>query len=127
VGSFGPVLVVAILTSLSMMPVSLITAAFLKSAFDVATVGCFPFFILLFFSGCMFPLPGVRLFSFAGYVFNVFDILPLTHASTAFGKILNSGAGISDVLYELCMILLLTAVYFIIGLFLYRRRKLSRA
>ncbi len=127
VGKFGPVLFVAILTSLSMMPVSLITAAFLKSAFDVATVGCFPFFILLFFSGCMFPLPGVRLFSIAGHIFNVFDILPLTHASTAFGKILNSGAGIADVLYELSMILLLTVIYFMIGLLLYRKRKLSRA
>ncbi|MBU1337879.1 MAG: ABC transporter permease [Acidobacteria bacterium] len=121
-GSLTAILVVTILSCLSVIGISLIVAAFLRTIFDLMTIGCFPFFILLFFSGSMFPLPQLRLFSFAGRSVNVTDILPTTHAINALGKILNYGVGLENVLYELIAMLLLTIITYVIGIRLIRIR-----
>lgn len=126
-GGFGPILVVGIISSFSMVAVSLVLASFLNTVFDVLTVGCFPFFILMFFSGSMFPMPKVNLFMAGGHSFGITDILPLTHTANAFNKILNYGAGINDVLFDIFMIAMLTIIYFVIGLVLYQKRRLSKA
>lgn len=126
-GGFGAVLVVGIISSFSMVAVSLVVASFLNTIFDVLTIGCFPFFVLMFFSGGMFPLPKMNLFAIGAYSFGITDILPLTHTANAFNKILNYGAGINDVLYDIFMIALLSVIYFMIGLILYKNRKLSKA
>ncbi|MHB8061150.1 MAG: ABC transporter permease [Ruminiclostridium sp.] len=126
-GGFGAVLVVGIISSFSMVAISLVVASFLDTMFDVLTIGCFPFFILMFFSGSMFPLPKMNLFTIGGHTFGITDILPLTHTANAFNKILNDGAGINGVSFDIFMIALLTLIYFVIGLLLYQKRKLSKA
>ena len=126
-GTFGPVLLVGILSSFSMVSISLVVASFLNTVFDVLTVGCFPFFILMFFSGGMFPLPEVHLFTLGGFSFGIADLLPLTQTTKAFNQILNYGAGIKEVWVEILMIGLLTVFYFGIGLVLYQKRKFSKA
>lgn len=127
VGNFGPVVVIGILSSFSMVAVSLVVASFLNTIFDVMTVGCFPFFIMMFFSGSMLPLPKVNLFTIGGHSFGFTDILPLTHTASAFNKILNYGAKITGVGFEIAMICLLSVIYFAAGMVLYQRRKLSKA
>lgn len=126
-GNFGSVLAVGIVSSFSMVAVSLVVASFLSTIFDVLTIGCFPFFIMMFFSGSMFPLPKMNMFSIGGHQFGITDILPLTHTANAFNKILNYGSGISEVVFEIFMICLLTMEYFAFGMILYQRRKLSKA
>lgn len=126
-GGFGPVLAIGAVSGFSMVAVSLVVASFLNTVYDVLTVGCFPFFILMFFSGGMFPVPGLTLFSAGGRSFGITDILPLTHTAAAFNKILNYGSDLSGVGFELLMIVVLTIAYFMLGLALYRRRKLSKA
>lgn len=126
-GGFGAVLVVGIISSFSMVAISLVVASFLYMVFDVLTIGCFPFFILMFFSGSMFPLPKMNLLTINGHLFGITDILPLTHTADAFSKILNYGSGINDLLFDFFMIALLTVIYFVIGLMLYQKRKLSKA
>jgi len=123
-GSLLAVTVVGIVASLAIMAISLVVAGFLRTIFDLMTVGCFPFFILMFFSGGMFPLPSVKLFSLGERIVNINDILPTTHSITAFNKILNFGAGLNDVAYEMAAMLILTIIYFFIGLPLFRRRHL---
>ncbi len=127
VGEFGPVLIIGIVSSFSMVAVSLLVSSFLNSVFDVLTIGCFPFFIMMFFSGSMFPLPKINLFTLGGHSFGITDILPLTHTANAFNKILNFGSGITDVGFDMAMIVLLSLIYFAAGVILYNRRKLSRA
>jgi ABC-2 type transport system permease protein len=91
------------------------------------TIGCFPFFILMFFSGGMFPLPPVRVFTIGERVVNINDVLPTTHAITALGKILNQGAELGDVVYELAAIAVLTVVFFMAGTWLFTRRQMGAA
>jgi ABC-2 type transport system permease protein len=121
-GSMFAVMIVGLLSSLSIMAISLLVAAGLRTIFDLLTIGCFPFFILMFFSGGMFPLPPLRLFSVGGHPVSINDILPTTHTITALNEILNFGAGLGDVVFELVAIALLTVAYFAVGAWLFTRR-----
>ncbi len=120
-----PFLVISLLSCLSIIAVSLVVAAFLRTIFDLMTIGCFPFFILMFFSGGMFPLPQIKAFSLGSRIIFVNDILPTTHTIRALNKILNFNAGFADVAFEAALILLLTIVFFGLGLWFFHRRHLQ--
>lgn len=121
-GSLLAVTAVGVLSCLAIIAISVLVAALLRTVFDLMTVGCFPFFVLMFFSGGMFPIPAISIFALAGHSFNVNDILPTTHSITAFGKILNQGAGLGGVLFEMGAIVVLTILYFVCGIWLFTRR-----
>ena len=127
--SRGPILAavaVGILTVGSIIAVGLVTACFCKSATAVLTIGTLPFFLLMWFSGAAMPLPRVTLFAVGVRSFAVNDILPPTHAVTALNKILSLGAGLGGVVYELIMIASLTALYFGLAVWIYRRTQLRK-
>ncbi len=121
-GSLVAVAGVGVVSCLAIIAISVLVAAVLRTVFDLMTVGCFPFFILMFFSGGMFPLPTIPLFTLFGRSFNVNDILPTTHSIQAFAKILNQGAGLGDVVFEIGAVLVLTVVFFAAGVWLFTRR-----
>jgi ABC-2 type transport system permease protein len=121
-GSIMAMTVVGILSCLAIIAISVLVAALLRTIFDLMTIGCFPFFILMFFSGGMFPIPTISLFALGGRSVNVNGILPTTHSITAFGKILNQGMGLGDVVFEMGAIVVLTIFYFAIGIWLFTKR-----
>jgi ABC-2 type transport system permease protein len=121
-GSLAALLVVAVFACLSLVGISVLVAAYLRTIFDLVTIGCFPFFVLMFFSGGMFPLPDVTLLAIGGATVHVNDVLPTTHAIAAFGKVLNLGKGLGGVAFELAAIAVLTAIYFGLGTLLFTRR-----
>jgi len=121
-GSLVAVMVVGILSSLSIIAISLVVAALLRSVFDLMTIGCFPFFILMFFSGGMFPIPPLQLFVVGDRSININDILPTTHSITALGKILNYDSGLGDLVFEIGAIVILSFVYFAAGVWLFTKR-----
>ncbi|HUS85426.1 MAG TPA: ABC transporter permease [Anaerolineales bacterium] len=124
-GSLVAVLIVGLLSSFSIIAISVIVAAYLRTIFDLLTIGCFPFFILMFFSGGMFPLPPLRLFTIGDRAININDVLPTTHAINALSKILNYDAGLSDVVFELGAIAVLTIVLFAFGIWLFTSRQME--
>jgi ABC-2 type transport system permease protein len=121
-GSAPLLLAVGVLTTLSVVAISVLTAAFLASIFELLTVGVFPFFVLMFFSECMFPLPKIRMLEIAGNTLYANDVLPTSLCVRAFNKILNFGAGPAEVSFELGGIVVLTVAYFALGTWLFRRR-----
>ena len=106
------------------MAIGVLVAAWLRTIFDLMTVGCFPFFVQMFFSGGLFPLPEPRLFALAGHTVTINDLLPTTHATAALGKIMNHGAGVGEVTWELGWIAVLTIIFFVLGIRLFVRRHL---
>jgi ABC-2 type transport system permease protein len=118
-GSVAAILTVGALTSMAMVAISIMVAAWLRTVFDLMTIGVFPFFVLMFFSGGMFPIPDVQVFSVAGRAVNVNAILPTTHAVSALDRVLNFGAGIGDVAVELGAIASLTVAFFALGAWLF--------
>jgi len=121
-GSLVAVLAIGAVAALGVVALSVIVAAFLDTIFELLTVGCFPFFILMFFSESMMPLPKIALVQLAGHTLYANDILPTSLAVRAFGKVLNHGAGLDGVVFELGVALVLTALYYALGAWLFARR-----
>jgi ABC-2 type transport system permease protein len=121
-GSIPLLLLVGALTCFSVVSLSIITSCFIKTMFGLLTLGCFPFFVLMFFSDCFMPLPKINIFSLAGHHVYLNDILPTATATRAFNKILNYDSGFSDVSFEILWILTLSLIYFFIGVWLFRKK-----
>ncbi len=121
-GSLPALAVVSALSCVAMIAISVLVASLLRTIFDLMTIGCFPFFVLMFFSGGMFPIPALKLFALGGYTIHVNDLLPTTHTITAYGKILNHGARLDDVIFETGAILILSVFYFASGIWLFTKR-----
>lgn len=121
-GSIPLLILVGTLTCFSVIGISIITACFIDTMFGLLTLGCFPFFILMFFSDCFIPLPKVNLFNIFGNQVFLNDLLPTATATRAFNKIMNYNSGLSDISFEIIWILAISSLYFFIGVWLFKRR-----
>jgi ABC-2 type transport system permease protein len=123
--SQGPIwaaMLIGAVTAVAVVGTGLIVAAFSKSVSQAFIIANFPLIFFMFFSGAIYPLPRVRLFEVAGQVIGLYDVIPPTHAVVALNKILTLGAGLDDVLYEIVSLVVLSALYFAIGIWLFHRR-----
>ena len=125
-GSVAAFILTGAVSILSVVAISLLVAGWMRTIYELLTVGVFPFFVLMFFSESMFPLPRLALFRIAGRYLYVNDILPTALTVKAFNKILNFGAGLGDIAFELAAMSILTAGYFAAGVWLFRKRHLAR-
>ena len=121
-GSIFLLMMIGIITCFSVISFSIITTCFIRSMFGLLTLGCFPFFILMFFSDCFMPLPKINLFSLFGNQIYLNDILPTATATRAINKVLNFNSGFSEILFEFIWIISLSSVYFMIGVMLFKRK-----
>jgi ABC-2 type transport system permease protein len=112
------------LTALSVIGLSLVLAAFARSALEAFIIANIPLAFLMFFSGAMFPLPRLELASFGAVTVGLFDFLPPTHGVNALNKLF-SGAGLGSIAYECISLLVLSAGYFALGVALYRARRMQ--
>lgn len=121
-GTLGFILLISFLTALSMISFSLIMAAMCRSIKDVAIIGTFPLFLLMFFTGAAFPINGGRLFSIGDMDFMLNHILSPTWAIQALNKVLVTGLGVRETIPELLAILVLTIFYGLLGTWAFKRR-----
>jgi len=122
--SLPSLLLAAGLASASVVAFGLITAGLCGSVKDVMIVGNFPYLFMLLFSGVM-PLPSPVFFSLGGRDFGLRDIFPLSHGVKALEGMMNFGLGPGDLGFELGAMALLTALWSLLGLFLFARRHLG--
>jgi ABC-2 type transport system permease protein len=120
-GSVLAVLLTGILSALSVTAFGLLTAVFCRSVRDVMIIGNFPYFLILMFSGVI-PLPAPEIVNIHGVGITANHLLPFSYGVRAMSRILNSGAGIGDVLPELGILALSTAVVFTVAILLFRSR-----
>lgn len=121
-GTLGFILLISLLTALSMISFSLLVAAMCRSVKEVAIIGTFPLFLLMFFTGAAFPVAGGRLFTIGSYEVMLNDILSPKFAVEALNKVLIRGLDVKDAIPEMIALLVLTGLYFITGTWLFRRR-----
>ena len=126
-GSLAIMLLVASLTSFSIISFSLIIAAFTKSSNEVLVVGNFPMFLFMFFTGAAFPMKSEPWFTIAGYPVNLQGLMSPTHAISALNKTLIMDMPVASILPEMTAIVLLTLLYFGIGAYFFQRRHLKLA
>jgi len=126
-GPWWVAILVGAVTSLSIVGVGLMVACFTKTVTQAFLIANFPLALFMFFSGAVYPIPRVSLFEIAGHSIGLYDILPPTHAVVALNKVLTLGEGLGDVAFELGALVLLTVLYFGIGVWLFNRRHLKTA
>ena len=125
--SLGPWWVAVLVSSVTCMSIigsGLVVACFSRTVSQAFIIANFPLALFMFFSSAVFPVPRVPLLSLAGRTIGLYDILPPTHAVVALNKVLTLGAGLGDVLYELVALLVLSALYFAFGVWLFQRTHL---
>ena len=123
-GSIWAALLIGGITAVAVVGIGLIVAAFSKSVSQAFIIANFPLIFFMFFSGAVYPIPRIILFQIAGLNISLYDLLPPTHAVMALNKILTLGAGLADVLYEIISLLVLSLVYYLIGIWIFQRRHL---
>ncbi len=123
-GSILAALLIGGITAIAVVGIGLIVASFSKSVSQAFIIANFPLIFFMFFSGAVYPLPRIILFQVAGINISLYDVLPPTHAVMALNKILTLGSGLSDVLYELFSLLVLSLLYYLLGIWLFQRRHL---
>lgn len=121
-GTLGFIILISFLTTLSMISFSLIVAAMCRSIKEVAIIGTFPLFLLMFFTGAAFPIHGGTLFSIGGTRVMINDLLSPKFAVEALNKVLVRGEEIIETLPEMAGLLILTLIYFAVGTWAFRRR-----
>jgi ABC-2 type transport system permease protein len=123
-GPFWIAILVAVFASLSVVGVGMVVASFANTVSRAFVIANFPLGLFMFFSGAVFPIPRVIIFTIGDRAISLYDILPPTHAVSALNKVLNLGAGIGDILFELSALVFLTAVYFAAGVWVFQSRHL---
>jgi ABC-2 type transport system permease protein len=124
-GSVWLALFIGGMTAVAVVGVGLIVAAFSKSVSQAFIIANFPLIFFMFFSGAVYPIPRINLFQIARIHISIYDIIPPTHAVVALNKILTLGAGVSDIWYEIISLILLSLIYFGIGIWVFQRRQLK--
>jgi ABC-2 type transport system permease protein len=120
-GPLWAAVVVGAVASLSIIGAGLVVACFSSTVSQAFIIANFPLGLFMFFSGAIFPLPRLVLFQLAGHDVGLFDFLPPAHAVVALNKVLTLGAGLQDVSYELTALVLLSLLYFGVGVWLFQR------
>lgn len=115
-------ILISFLTALSIIAFSLIFAAFCRSIRDIAIIGTFPMLIFMFFTGASMPMSGGTLFSIGDYQFPLNGILSPSHAITALNKVLLMGQEPRQTLPEISALIIITIIYFILGVWAFNRR-----
>jgi ABC-2 type transport system permease protein len=120
-GSVWAALLVGAVTCLSVIGLGMVVASFTRTVSQAFIVANFPMAMMMFFSGVIYPLPKIVLFTLGGHEIGLYDILPPTHAVVALNKILSLGAGLGQVTYELSALAILSVMYFAVGAWMFRR------
>lgn len=124
--SSGPLwlaLPVAALAAVCVVGLGLIVAALTRTVAQAFLLANFPFGVFMFLSGTMFPVRGFELFTAGDVTVNLLDILPPRHAVNALSAIFTHGS--SDIGYELVMLTILSALFYVVGVWLFGRRHLG--
>jgi ABC-2 type transport system permease protein len=125
--SQGPLwlaLLITVITCLSVIGSGLIVACFSKNVSQAFVIANFPLGLLMFLTGSIVPLPRTSLFTIFGHGIAIYDFLPPTHAVIALNKIFTLGAGPEEVTFELAALALLSALYFGVGVLLFKRTQM---
>jgi ABC-2 type transport system permease protein len=125
-GPLGLAILIDIFAALSVIAIGLIVACLSKTVSHAFVIANFPLGFLMFLTGAAFPLPRPTLLTLFGHSISYADFLPPTHAVIALNKIFTHGAGLQDIYFEISALVLLTVLYFCIGVWLFQRTQMKR-
>ena len=120
-GSLWVVLALSVLASTASIGLGLIVASLAKTQSRAFLVASVLMFLLLLFSGVVFPRPSATLFHVRDTDIGPFDLLPTTHLHEALSRVL-AGQRAWDIAGPTLALAALSFVYFTFGMVLFRAR-----
>lgn len=115
VKEFFILLLTALLLNLSVIGIAFIISALSNTLIHGLLLTTFPFMITIFFSGSLYPFPGLQ----------IFKIIPATHGVSILNKVLTYGVGFIAIIPELIYIVVLSVITFLAGVFILIRTSLK--
>lgn len=120
-GSLLLALVIGINLAFSSVGMGLLLGCFMRTDTDALNTGSAVSMIQVFLSGAFFAMPTPVLFTLLDHPINLFDFIPASHSMLALQQVLSGGATLAEVGFRTTATLLLSLVYFFIGIIVYRR------
>ena len=117
-------ILVAVIGGIASVALGLLIAAFSENEKHASNLGTLISVPMSFLVGAFFPLPKVGIGKIFGTTFEIYDILPWTHAAEALRTLLIFGGGIGEIAFDLIALVLLTILVFAIGVFFFQRNRL---
>lgn len=124
--ALGLAIVIGVIAGMASISLALIIASFSTRSMQALILGVMFATPFGFLAGAFLPLPRQVLAEFSGQTFQVYDILPWTHAVTALRSVLTFGSGLNaNVAFEMTWLAILTAILFVAGVGIYARARLT--
>jgi len=119
-------ILVGLLMSVSCIGLGFIVAALSDKSSTAGNIAMLITIPMSLISGAFFPVSDVVIIenAFGDKSFSLFDILSSKHAANALRKVLVFNAELSVISFELTMLLLLSGIYFTVGVLLFSRNHL---
>jgi ABC-2 type transport system permease protein len=127
VGSYLLLGIFSLGISLTATGCGMITACFSKNDGEAANLSMLFILPLVFFSGAMYPMPPLPLFTIAGKTLFFADILPTTYATDAIRRIMIFGEGMSTLWPSLFWVVVQSLILFLFGIRLFQHFRLNRS
>ncbi|MGZ7193865.1 MAG: ABC transporter permease [Halobacteriota archaeon] len=125
-GTLGLAALIGVIAGMASISLALLIASFVKNYLQAMSIGAILATPLGFMAGAFLPLPRQELIDFGGRSYQIYDLLPWTHAVNALRSVLTYGSGLSaDVIFQLYWLLFLTMILFVIGVVTYSRIRLK--
>jgi ABC-2 type transport system permease protein len=119
-------LFIGVIAAMASISLALLVAAFTKNEMQAISLGIMIASPLAFMAGAFMPLPRQELGTLGGQVYQVYDVIPWTHAVSSLRAVLTYGTGLApNVLLGMSWLIGLTAVLFIVGVVTYRQVRLT--
>lgn len=116
--------VIGIIGGIASISLGMIIASFAKNPPQAGQLGTLIAVPLTFLVGAFFQLPQIVIGNFMGQQIQIYDILPWHHILMALRSVLTFGGNLDSVAYQLGSAIILSAILFIIGVFLFSRTRL---
>jgi len=124
--SLGLGVFIGVIAGMASISLAMIIASFTKNERQAATLSAMIAVPLGFMAGTFIPLPRQVLGTFGGRTYQIYDLLPWTHAILGLRAVLTYGEGLSgDVLFEMTWLIILTAALFVVGVVCYSKARLG--
>ncbi|MGZ4881662.1 MAG: ABC transporter permease [Halobacteriota archaeon] len=124
--SLGLATLIGAIAGMASISLALLIASFSEKNMQALILGAMIATPLAFLAGAFLPLPRQVFVEFGGRPFQVYDVLPWTHAVSSLRSVLTFGSGLSgDVVYEMTWLIVLTAILFVVGVVTYAHVKLK--
>ncbi len=120
-GSLLLAMAIASLACLASVGIGMVVASLSKTQTRSFLISSVAMFLLVLFSGIVFPRPDITVLTVAGQTIDLFDLLPTTHMGEALGKVMTLGATAGEVAYEIIALTAIALVNYLLGGLLFAR------